>query len=71
MLKNTGEMCMVNVADANREEGFKMVDLGNYFILDGRKVLLTTLQNAKAYGHLVDVDIYIRKSNEKRRTQLK
>lgn len=58
LLKNTGQMCMVLVADANRDDGFRTVDLGNYFLLDGRKVLLTTLDNAKKYGHLIDVDIY-------------
>ena len=64
-LKNTGIMCSVEVADANREDGVRFVDLGNYFDFGGKHVLLTTLTLAKRYGHLVDVDIYIRRSNAK------
>ena len=62
-LKNTGIMCSVEVADANREDGVRFVDLGNYFDFGGKHVLLTTLALAKRYGHLVDVGIYIRRSN--------
>ena len=62
-LKNTGIMCSIEVADANREDGTRFVDLGNYFNLGEKRVLLTSLALAKQYGHLVDADIYIRKSN--------
>ena len=62
-LKNTGTMCSVEVADANREDGSRFVDLGNYFDFNGKRVLLTSLALAKRFGHLVNVDIYIRKSN--------
>ena len=64
MFTNTGEMCVVQVADANREDRARMVDLGNYFKTeDGQKVLVTSLENAKKYGELVNVPIYTRKSN--------
>ena len=63
-LKNTGAMCSVSVADANREDGTRFVDLGNYFDFSGKKVLVTSLELATRYGHLVDVDVYIRKSND-------
>ncbi len=62
-LKNTGIMCSIEVADATREDGARFVDLGNYFDLSGKKVLVTSLALATRYGHLVEVDIYIRKSN--------
>ena len=64
-LKNTGVMCSVEVTDATRECESRFVDLGNYFDLNGKRVLLTSFDLAKRYGHLVDSDIYIRKSNEK------
>ena len=59
--KNTGQMCMITEPDANREEGFRFVDLGNYFFdAFGRKCLVTTKENAIKYGDRVDVPIYIR-----------
>jgi len=59
--KNTGVMCMVTVADANRKDGIKFVDLGNYFTDDnGKKFLLTSIENAKEYWRLVNVPILIR-----------
>jgi len=59
--KNTGEMCMVTVADENRKDGIRFVDLGNYFTDDkGRKFLLTSLENAEKYWQQVKVPILIR-----------
>jgi hypothetical protein len=59
--KNTGEMCMITVLDANRKDGFKHVDLGNYFTdSDGNKCLVTTKENATKYHSKVNVPIYIR-----------
>ena len=63
--KNTGQMCMIAVPDPNNEDGFRYVDLGNYFIdYDGNKCLVTTLENAKKYSSQVKVPIYVRKVNE-------
>lgn len=64
VLKNTGVMCSVEVADANREDGVRFIDLGNYFGFNGKRVLLTSLELAKGFGDLVECDIYIRKSND-------
>ena len=59
--KNTGVMCMVTVTDANRKDGIKFIDLGNYFTDDnGKKFLLTSIENAKKYWRLVNVPILIR-----------
>lgn len=61
-LVNTGEMCMISVVDENREDGFRMVDIGNYFQKsDGTKVVITSGIKAEKYGHLIDADIYVRK----------
>jgi hypothetical protein len=58
--KNTGVMCMVTVADANRKDGIRFVDLGNYFTDDkGNKFLFTSLENAKKYWQQVNVPILI------------
>jgi hypothetical protein len=64
--KNTGEMCVVLVSDFNREEGFKTVDLGNYFVneLNGEKCLITSREYASKYKRLVDVPIYVRKEKK-------
>ena len=54
-------MCMVTVADENRKDSIKFVDLGNYFTDDkGKKFLLTSLENAEKYWQLVNVPILIR-----------
>lgn len=60
---NTGVMCTVYVPDPNREEGFKMVDLGNYFrnYKDGKRCLITSRENADKYGHMVDAAVYVLK----------
>jgi len=50
------------VPDANREDGFKYVDLGNYYVDDNnRKCLVTTAELADKYFWYVKVPIYIRK----------
>ena len=59
--KNTGVICMIEVPDANREEGFRHVDIGNYFTApDGSKCLITSVENARAYEDKINVPIYIR-----------
>lgn len=63
--KNTGVICMVEVPDANRKEGFKYVDLGNYFTAsDGTQCLITSIENARNYKDKVNVPIYIKKRGE-------
>jgi len=63
--KNTGVICMVEVPDANRKEGFRNVDLGNYFTApDGTQCLITSVENARAYKDKVNVPIYIRARGE-------
>ena len=58
--KNTGVICMIEVRDANRKEGFRHVDLGNYFTApDGSKCLITSIENARAYKDKINVPIYI------------
>ena len=59
--KNTGVICMLQIPDLNREEGFRCVDLGNYFIApDGTKCLITSADLAQKYQHKINVQIYIR-----------
>jgi hypothetical protein len=56
---NTGVMCVVFVNN-------KFIDLGNYFTApNGDDFLITTIDNAKQYSHLVDVPVYVRKEKEK------
>ena len=63
--KNTGVICMIAVHDESREEGFRHVDLGNYFLApDGSKCLITSIENARAYKHQINVPIYIRARGE-------
>ena len=58
----TGEMCMVHIRDENREDGFRSVDIGNYYTSpDGEKVLIMSCEQAERYGNLLEVPIYIRK----------
>jgi hypothetical protein len=63
MLKNTGAMCMVEVPDSSREEGFRLIDMGNYYA-DGKgeNYLITSLDLAKKYGHLVKEKVYTPKA---------
>ena len=57
--KNTGVMCVVL-------DGDRFIDLGNYFTRpDGKDCLITTIDNATQYSHLVEVPVYIRKAQEK------
>ncbi len=52
---------MITVPDSNRKDGFKHVDLGNYFTdTDGNKCLVTTKENAIKYGSQINVPIYVR-----------
>ena len=56
-------MCMVKVPDLNREEGFRLIDMGNYYADEkGEKSLITSLELAKKYGHLVKEKVYTRKA---------
>lgn len=59
--KNTGVVCFITVPDETREEGFRLIDLGNYFTNEQReKFLLTSYENAMKYWRKVDVPILIR-----------
>jgi len=50
------------VPDANREDGYRHVDLGNYYMDDNnRKCLVTTAELADKYFWYVKVPVYIRK----------
>ena len=63
--KNTGVICMIEVADANQEDGIRHVDVGNYFTApDGTKCLITSIQFAKKYKEKINVPIYIRARGE-------
>ena len=56
---NTGVMCVVLA-------GERFIDLGNYFTTpNGNKCLITTIDNATQYSHLVEVPVYIIKAQEK------
>jgi hypothetical protein len=62
--KNTGVICMIEVADENREDGIRHIDLGNYFIApDGSNCLITSIEFAKKYKDKINVPIYIRKKD--------
>jgi hypothetical protein len=57
--KITDAMCLIAVPDANREDGFKYVDLGNYFTdSKGNKCLVTSPELAAKYSTYVKVPIY-------------
>lgn len=62
-MKNTGIMCAVSVATNNTDE-VRIVDLGNFFEHNGRRILITTKHLAKQYGHLVEVPIYVRRKEQ-------
>jgi len=58
-MKNTGVMCMITVNDANREDGIKHIDIGNYYIDEqGEKCVITTKDIANKYSELIDCKIY-------------
>lgn len=60
--KNTGIMCMLQVPDPNREEGFRYIDVGNYFITpEGTKCVITSFDLAQKYQNIVNIPMYIRK----------
>jgi hypothetical protein len=66
VFRNTGVICMVEVPDANRKEGFRNVDLGNYFTApDGTQCLITSVEFAKTYKDKINVPIYIRSGENK------
>jgi hypothetical protein len=54
---------MITVPDANRLEGFKQIDLGNYYMKDNKKCLITNIEYATKYGKQIDVPIYVMKDN--------
>lgn len=59
--KNTGVMCILTVHDPNKEDGFKYVDLGNYFTDEqGNKFLIMSHANAKEYSKHINVPILVR-----------
>ena len=58
-LKNTGVMWLVTVPDANREGGFKYVDVGNYYEHNGTRCVVTTKENATQYAHRINVPVYV------------
>lgn len=61
--KNTGVICFIEVPDASREEGFRLVDIGTYFTApDGTRCLITSVELAKRYKEKIDVPIYVRKT---------
>lgn len=63
--KNTGVICMIQVPDANREDGVRHVDLGNYFTApDGTQCLITSVDLAKRYKDKINVPIYVRARGE-------
>lgn len=64
-MKNTGVMCVVTVPTG---DGMRYVDLGNHFEHQGQRVLVTSKDLAKRYGHLVDVPIYVRKPQTERKS---
>ena len=60
-MKNTGVMCMVAVPMG---DSMHQVDMGNYFEHRGQRVLVTSNDLARRYGHLVDVPVYVKKSQK-------
>ncbi len=61
--KNTGIICLINVPDLNREEGFRPVDVGNYFEdKDGNKMVLMTNEYAEKYKDFINVPVYTRRT---------
>lgn len=50
-------MCMVHCNG-------RSIDLGNYYSMEGKKVLVTSKELAKKYGDLVECPIYTRKGGD-------
>ncbi len=62
MFKITEQICLIRVPDENRIEGFRYIDLGNYFIdSNGKKCLVTSKQLAEKYSDLLNVPVYVHK----------
>lgn len=61
-LKNTGVMCVICVADPNRKDGMRQVDVGNYSTdTDGAKCVIMSIDYAEKYARLIDVPVYVPK----------
>lgn len=59
-LTNKG-ICLVQVSDYNKEEGYRNVNVGNYFEDDaGNLFVVTTLEMAKKYYQYINVPILTR-----------
>lgn len=65
-MKNTGVICMVLVPSSGG--GMRQVDMGSYFEHQGQRVLVTRAGLARRYGHLVDVPIYVKKSQKENKS---
>jgi glutamate formiminotransferase len=66
-LVNTGAICIVSVLDVNREEGLRLVDVGNYFTApDGTKCVITSRRLAEKYHELIGVPVYVYRTHTKR-----
>jgi hypothetical protein len=63
-LKNTGVMCLITVPDANRKDGFKHIDVGNYYENNGTRCVVTTKEIAIQYAHKIDVPVYVRSKHD-------
>ena len=51
---------MIAVKDSNCEEGFRNIELGNYFTdAGGNKCLVTTKENAVKYSNQISVPVYV------------
>jgi hypothetical protein len=60
--KNAYQICLIRVPDQNRKEGFRFVDLGNYFTdSNGCKCLITSQRLAEKYSDFLNVPVYIHK----------
>ena len=60
-MQNTGVMCMVMATDPNREGGFRLVDIGNYFITGGgRRCVVTSRAMAERFYEQIHDDIFVR-----------
>lgn len=57
-------ICLIEVKDQNREEGFRFVDVGDYYQdCNGNRIVITSKELAKKYHHLLEEPIYTLKSN--------
>jgi hypothetical protein len=69
MFRITEQICLIRVPDENRKEGFRFIDLGNYFTDSaGRKCLVTSQKLAKKYSDFVNVPVYIQKEKNNGQT---